>query len=173
MALIEIDIDNYLSEEEKKEICENVFRQACVNHVITKSNDFNKPIYIGESDVERIAGNAVHYMLVDKINEMFNMDYSKIVEEKTLDAVKNKDYKFEVFYDGTYGKEGLGHTYMTQAIKDNKKLIEEKVKEAIENFNYNKCVAEEVKNLLENVADKFGEAMYGLCDLIAKKTNED
>ena len=142
--------------------------------MIRKENSFFEgPIYIKEEDITRIAGNAVYHMLVEKINEMFGVDFGEIVKQKTLKAINEKDYKYNVFYDGRYGKEGLGYTYMNHAIKENKQLIADKVKEAVENFDYNKAVVEEVKNLLEEVSDKFGCAMRALSDLIAVKTEKE
>ena len=53
----EIEIDDYLSENEKKELAQDVFKDMCRNYFECKDNP--------EAELLRIAGNSAYIITVD------------------------------------------------------------------------------------------------------------
>ena len=71
MTQIEINIDSYLSEDEKKELAIQVFKDQ-VKKELFKSNDGTIQ---SDSEVQRIIGNISHEIVMQEVHVTIVQDY--------------------------------------------------------------------------------------------------
>lgn len=163
---VEIDIDEYLSEDEKKELARESFKELCKSALLPEGSTIRD----AESEIARIAGNAAYAAVIDEMNGLYDTDMKAKIADKIRAILSGDNLRFEAFYraDG-YGKDGLARTIMNECIKQNRATIEEKVKAAINEFDYSPVVANEVCNYLENMADDIYTAAYKVRDMIIPK----
>ena len=159
----EIEIDDYLSENEKKELAQDVFKDMCRNYFERKDNP--------EEELLRIAGNSAYIIAVDYLNELYDRNIEEIIKEKIIEILNDdKKISYEVFRKSYgYGSNGKGLELVEKYISENKELVREKVIEAINSFEYSETVAHEVCSQVEEVASKFYDAALRLNDMIIPK----
>ncbi|MBR1525232.1 MAG: hypothetical protein IJ640_01045 [Prevotella sp.] len=167
---VEIDIDSYLSEDEKKELARESFKELCKCALLPEG----AMVRDAESEIARIAGNAAYAGVIEEMNSLYNTDMKAKIADNIKDILNGDSLRFEAFYQARhgYGQDGLARTIMNECIKQNRAVIEEKVKKAIEEFDYSPVVANEVCNKIENLADDFGVLAYKLRDMIIPKAKQ-
>lgn len=74
---IVIDIDEYLSENERKEIAKEAFKDACIG----KFKD--------ESEVKRIISNSAYDIVYDLVDKQFDIKLETILKDKVHEIVTN------------------------------------------------------------------------------------
>lgn len=118
---VEININDYLSEEDKIEIAKEEFRNAIRSAVVV--------------DKERILSNCAYGVVQKLVDEHFNEDINTILTAKVVDIIKDMS-AYNVFKaKDAWGKdESKGWTYLQAAIDNNKSLIDTRVKEIVEDF---------------------------------------
>ena len=124
---IEINIEDYITEEEKKEMVLNAYRNAI----------YEKMGYMKEDEFLANVGYEVIFKAVD---EMLGEDSRKIIEEKVKELIGNFS-SFEVFRSSDYGKPSKGYLMIEEAVESNRGLINKRVKSLItemsdESFKY-------------------------------------
>jgi len=119
---MEIDINQYLSEEDKRRIAEEEYRNAMRSWVVV--------------DKERILSNAAYTVVQKLVDEQFGEDMNKILVDKTVEIIKNLS-SHSVFKrkDAWDKDESKGYKYLQEAVDNNKDLIEAKVAEIIESLD--------------------------------------
>lgn len=158
----EIEIDDYLSEDEKKELAQDVFKDMCRNYFRCKDDP--------EAELLRLAGNSAHIIVVDYLNKMYDRDIEEIIKERIIEILDSDKISYEVFRKSYgYGSNGKGLDLVEKYISENKELVREKVIEAINSFEYSETVAHEVCSQVEEVASKFYDAALRLSDMIIPK----
>jgi len=137
---MEIDISQYLSEEEKKSIAVEEYRNAIRQLV--------------QVDKERILSNCAYTVVQKLVDDAFNEDLNTILVDKVKDIINNLS-SYSVFKrkDAWDKDESKGHKYLESAVEDNKQLIESKVQEIIaeldvSSFHYK--LEELMYNVVEN-----------------------
>lgn len=124
---IEININDYLSNEEIKEECKSAIR-----HLIY--NTFNN-----ESRIDTLISNLSYEFLFKQISECINKDAETLIRNKVIELLGN-DYsiKYELFRKpNAWDRESsVGYKILQQAIKDSENLIREKVTTAINNYDF-------------------------------------
>ena len=123
---IEINIEDYITEEEKKEMVLNAYQNAI----------YEKMRYMKEDEFLANVGYEVIFKAVD---EMLGED-RKIIEEKVKELIGNFS-SFDVFRDRNYGKPSKGYLMIEEAVESNRELINKRVKSLItemsdESFKY-------------------------------------
>lgn len=115
---MEIDINQYLSEEDKKRITEEEYRSAIRSAVVV--------------DKERLLSNAAYTVVQKLIDEQFGEDMNKLLVEKTINIISDLS-AYSVFKkkDAWDKDESKGYKYLQEAVENNKELIEDKVIEII------------------------------------------
>lgn len=168
---VEIDIDEYLSEDEKKELARESFKELCKSALLPNGSTKGH----AEAEIARIAGNAAYAAVIDEMNSLYNTDMKAKIADKIKAILSGDCIRFEAFYHSEhgYGKDGLAYTIMNECIKQNRETIEEKIKEAINDFDYSPAVANEVCNRLENLADDLCTAAYKVRDMIIPKAKAE
>jgi len=94
---MEIDINKYLSEEDKTEIAKEEFKLIVREKVL---EEFKNDKRLGSkrmADYERVICNAVFYYLEGEIDKLISQDTKELIKEKVLKAIKNQDYNYSLF----------------------------------------------------------------------------
>lgn len=124
---IEININDYLSEEEIKEECKRAIRDLIYN------------TYNNESRIDTLISNLSYEFLFKQISECINKDAETLIRNKVIELLEN-DYsiKYELFRKpNAWDREAsVGYKILQQAIKDSENLIREKVTTAINNYDF-------------------------------------
>lgn len=158
---VDVNINDYLSEEDKKEIAIDVFRQQ-VKKELFNSNDGTVQ---ADSEVQRIIGNITHEVVFTEVQK-----YIPDAKEQIIGKVKKalaKDLNYEVFRKkDAWGKEeSLAITYIKEEVKANEEVFKTRIKDMIANYDLEPTLNEEVANKF----DKLAETMYGLSELFNNK----
>lgn len=75
MATVEIDIDDYLSEDEKRSIARDAFRLACAAHT--------------KKDFERILSNAGYALVEKEVDAVFDGGMAETVKTTAINVIGN------------------------------------------------------------------------------------
>ena len=158
---VDVNINDYLSEEDKKEIAIDVFRQQ-VKKELFNSNDGTVQ---ADSEVQRIIGNITHEVVFTEVQK-----YIPDAKEQIIGKVKKalaKDLNYEVFRkkDVWDKEESLAITYIKEEVKANEEVFKTRIKDTIANYDLEPTLNEEVANKF----DKLAETMYGLSELFNNK----
>jgi len=113
-----INIDNYLSEEEKKQIAIDVFRDACRQRSV--------------ADFERIVTNSAYEVVWKSMDEFCDKSVVAKLKNKIRSIIGDLT-EFDIFKKpGAWDREANGpYEILVQCVKENKPLISEKVEKAI------------------------------------------
>lgn len=162
MAQIEINIDSYLSEDEKKELAIQVFKDQ-VKKELFKSN--NGTIQ-SDSEVQRVIGNISHEIVMQEVQK-YIPDCEQMIKDKTLEILKKADFSYQVFKkkDAWDKDESLAITYMNETVKNCKEIFQSRIKETIENYDLSKDISSEISDTFGEMAD----TIYKLSELFHKK----
>ena len=119
---MEINIDDYISEEEKKRIAEEEYRSVIRNYV--------------NVDKERILTNCAYRVVQKLVDEAFNEDLNQILVGK-VEKIINDLSAYSVFKrkDAWDKDESKGYKYLEQAVDKHKDLVEDRVVEIINNLD--------------------------------------
>ena len=161
-AQIEINVNDYLSEEDKKELVIEVFKEQ-VKRELFKSSDGT--IQAG-SEVQRIIGNISHEIVMAEVQK-YIPDCEKMIKDKTMECLNAKSFSYYVFKkkDAWERDESLAITYMNEAIRESKEVFKNRIKEAIAKYDLSKDIAAEISNTVGEMAD----TIYKLSELFHNK----
>ena len=135
-----INIENYLSEEEIKEICKDELRNSI------------KKQFSNEKDLTRIITNLSYYELWEQIeNEVPNC--KKIIKEKTIEQL-NKISSYDVLRrKGEFdSSNSIAQDILENCVIENKYIIENKVKEIL-NFLSKTDIKYDIKGIIEEYVE--------------------
>ena len=137
---MEIKIENYLSEDEIKNICIEELRNSFKN------------CFKGEGDRNRIISNITYEIAFDIIDKELDDDLHKIIKEQ----VKNKILKIDSF--SLFHKEDLwgnpasvGQVLLDNAMEESKSLIKEMLEKRIREHDYKECVDDYFMETLKEI----------------------
>lgn len=147
-----IEISNYLSHDEIKEIVEDELRAQIRNH------------FSNEENARRLLSNLSYQIIFDEVDKTVTESKS-VIADKTRQLLNNMT-AYNVFRDDSYGgRKSLATQLMEQSVKDNAELLRDKVRETI----VNKDMSEEVWTIFEKMGDEFASNIYQLVELARKK----
>jgi len=108
MANIEIDINSYISEEEKRELAIQVFKERIENELFKAP----KGTVIADSEVQRIIGNITSSVVISEISK-YIPDYKEKINKKVSEAI-SKDISYYVFKkkDSWGGEDSIAIKYI-------------------------------------------------------------
>lgn len=135
---MQINIQDYMTEEDMRRIAQEEFRAMCA--FSTKEN------------FERILSNAAYSMVHQEVDKVFDGGMAQTVKENAVKIIQDFS-AYSVFRaPDAWGREASkGWTYMQSAIESAKPLIDEKIASYVRNMPEDE--------LRELVADRFAEAM--------------
>jgi hypothetical protein len=162
MAQIEIDINEYLTENEKKELIIEAFKEQVKSELFKSHNGTIQ----SDSEVQRIIGNITGQIVMNEVQK-YIPDCEKMIREKTIEALIKDNYSYYVFKkkDAWDKEESLAVTYMNETIKSCKETFQKRIKETIENYDLSNDIAEQISNEFSQMAD----TIYKLSDLFQSK----
>jgi len=149
---MEIDIKEYLSESEIKDI------------VIEELKSQIRKTIQDERTFTRILSNSAYRILQEQI-ELEVPQHKDLIINKTVELLNNKDYTFHVFHQG-YGSKSLAVQITEQAVNEHKGLIKECVVKGIKEYDYS-------SKILENLENGFAVIQELFTDLSAAKRKKD
>jgi len=149
----EIEINDYLSEKEKKDIAIEVFKDG-IEQTLFKGYTG----VVASAECERIIGNIAYdtiYPMIDK----YIPNFEEMIKNKVLDFISRDDIWHSVLRrkDVWEQTESPAVSIIDKCVKDNKTLIESKVLEAINNLSIDKQISEMVRETFDELADRFKE----------------
>lgn len=125
---MEIKIEDYITEEEKKEIVISQFKED-----VSKMFGGNEYTSTGK-DRDRIIKNSVAHWITEYIEKTLTDEDKNTIRENVLDTIKNRnDLSFYIFqkpdvWDRT---EYTAYKIIQNAVKENGQFIKDKVTESI------------------------------------------
>lgn len=163
MAQIEINIDNYLSEEEKKELAVEVFKEQ-VKKELFKSSDGTVQ---SDSEIQRVIGNISHQIVMNEVQKHIP-DCEQMIKEKTLKLITESNFSYQLFkVKNAWDKEeSLAITYMNETMRSSKELFQSKIKEAIANYDPSKEISTQISETFAEMSD----TIYRLSELFQNKS---
>lgn len=94
---IEINISDYLSEEDKIEIAKDVFRELVKVELIKEFENDKRTKSKRMANYERIISNAIFYYLESEIDSLIDADTKELIREGVLKTIKKQDYNYSLF----------------------------------------------------------------------------
>jgi len=124
---MEINIDNYISEDEKREIALEIFRDK-----VKKAFGGDQYSDSGK-ERDRVIKNAVAHWITEYIETTLTNEDKLLLQDNVRESIVKANYSFYIFskpdvWDRT---EYTAHKVITQAVKENEEFIKSKVTEAI------------------------------------------
>ena len=115
--------------------------------------------------MQRIIGNITHEVVFSQVQE-----YIPDAKEKIVSGVKRaiaKDLSYYVFRqkDAWDKEEALGTTYLKEAMKENKEMFKQKIKDYMINYDASKDIKDEISGEFKKMAS----TLYDLSELFSKK----
>ncbi len=141
---MEIKIEDYISHEERVEICREAFRSMCLKKFT--------------EDAERIFSNAAYEAVIGIVNEGFDGKAVEMVAEKAK-AIIGDLTNYTVFRrkDAWDHADSEGYKALQKAIRDNAGLIDARIKDIIAGLDEG-----ELREMLKDrAADLLDEKLFG------------
>lgn len=162
MTQIEIDINEYLTESEKKELVIEAFKEQVKRELFKSQNGTIQ----SDSEVQRIIGNITGQIVMNEVQK-YIPECEEMIKAKTIEALSKDDYTYYVFKkkDIWDKEESLAVTYMNETIKSCKETFQKRIKETIENYDLTNDIAEQISNEFGKMAD----TIYKLSELFQTK----
>ncbi len=120
MSTLEINIDDYITEEEKKQIAKEAFKEAC------------KLRFKDEDTVKRIIANSAYDIVYRMVDESFNIELEYFLQDRVIELVKNlNEYHLFKRPDAWSRESNSAYQILERILLDNKGLIESTVVEKL------------------------------------------
>ncbi len=119
---IEIDLNDYLTYDDRKEMARDVFRAACARQT--------------QADFERIISNSAYFLVADLVNQHFSGEMVEILKAKTIHVIENLS-SHTVFYPPSAWDRAAskGFEHLQTLLDEQKPLIADRLKTVIANYN--------------------------------------
>ena len=160
---IKININDYLSEEEKKELVIQTFKETVKRELLDGHSDNTIQ---SDSEIQRVIGNITHHIVMEEVQK-FIPDFEEHIKSKVRKVLTEKDLSYEIFKEKNVwdSRESLAITYLNETVKECKETFQNRIKEAIENYDLSKPITDEVSAVFDEMAGNF----YKLSELFYKK----
>ena len=149
---IEINPLDYCTTEEIREAILDGCKAGAANYLI--NHFFKNP----DEELNRLVGNAAITGIRDQIDRQFNTDFEKLIQERVMKELTEGDWckSYWIFREKDhFNSESPAQKVVNETIETNKEVIRDKVKLTIENYNYEKKIAEEVSDIFGKLSDIF------------------
>ncbi len=134
---IKINVDDYISEVEKEQLCKEAFKEACESK------------FTSDLEINRILGNLGYEVIFDLVDQMIGKDSKKLIAERVKDSLE--EGKWSDFYlfrraDAWEKRNSRAQDVMDEAVEQNKELIHQRVKQCLEEMDLDKQLTEDLIN---------------------------
>lgn len=145
-STIEIDLNDYITEDERKQMARDVFKVECARHV--------------QKDFERILSNSAYYMVGELVDQHFDGCMVEVLKANAIKVINGLSSSTVFSPPSAWERAASkGFEHMQSAIDDFKPEIYARVHEVIASYN-----SDDLRELIER---QVGEA------IIAKLTKSD
>ena len=160
---IEININDYLSEEEKKELVIQTFKETVKRELLDGHSDNTIQ---SDSEIQRVIGNISHEIVMQELKQ-YIPEYEDLLKTKVKKQLTETNLNFEIFRTKSdwSNTESLAVTYINETVKECKETFKTRIKEAIENYDLSKVITDEVSSVFDEMAGNF----YKLSELFHAK----
>lgn len=150
--ILKIDIDDYLTESEKKECAIDLFKEELRKGFLSGQED--KRI----NNYERVINNAIYNFLHIEIDKVLGTNFKEKIE-KGVKKVLSKDLTYSVFRSESLwgGKLSVAQQTINDTVVANTHLVEERVKKAILEMNFGNLEDYFIDVLKEVIIDKLAK----------------
>lgn len=149
---MEIRIEDYLDHDGIREaILESIRLNAGKALINEHYND-------SAAELDRLVGNAAIRGIESAIDAQFGCDFERLVRQRVLEELQKGDFAndYRIFRKkDARDRESVAQRILDDTVRENAGLIREKVREAIENFDYGKAIAGEISDIFGRLADIF------------------
>ena len=158
---ITINIDDYLSESEKKEYAIEAFKEAVKVGMFKEKQGVQL-----DSEIQRVIGNISHNIVMEEVQK-YIPNCEQLIKDKTLEIIKEENFRHKIFHrkDPWGGADSLAITYMDSIIKNSKEEFENKIKDAILAYD----PSDDIRDKLSDTFEKMGDTVYKLSELFLQK----
>ena len=140
---MEINIKEYLSEEEIKEA------------ILCALRDGVKKMFNDEREVARILSNVSYYTIFNEIDKIVPGCKDKI-QENIQKQIEDGDYRYHVFREASLGNaEGEGARIAREYVRSRREEIMAKVQKAIDDYDVKPLVEKMFQRSFNDLADRF------------------
>ena len=137
-----IDVNKFLSDEEQKEVVREAFLVA------------TRSLFMKEENVERVLSNIAFNALSKEVDTLMPNYKEKIVGNLDRFFLRSDNLSYHIFHPASdYSGKTVGQKILDEAVQARKGLIEEKVSQAVDEFDYTKLVNKEAYEAFEALAD--------------------
>jgi hypothetical protein len=160
-VVVRIDINEYLSESEKKEYAIQAFKET-----IKKAMFKDKDGVQLDSEIQRVIGNISHSIVMDEVQK-YIPNAEGIIKQKVLKIIKEDSLNYQVFKkkDVWDKEESLAVTYINETIRLNKELFQNRIKETISNYDLSSDISKAISDEFSQMAD----SVYKLSELFSNQ----
>ena len=158
---ITINIDDYLSDSEKKEYAIEAFKEAVKVGMFKEKQGVQL-----DSEIQRVIGNISHNIVMEEIQK-YIPNCEQLIKDKTLEIIKKENFSSKIFHrkDPWGGGDSKAITYMDCVINSSKEEFEQKIKDAILAYD----PSDDIRDKLSETFEKMGDTVYKLSELFLQK----
>jgi hypothetical protein len=151
---MDIDISKYISEDEKREIAIDVFREQVRSELFKTSPGSVQ----SDSEIQRVIGNISHDIVINEVGK-YIPDFESLIIEKVKTIITTSELRTQVFKrkDVWDRNESEAVKIINSVVADNKAVLEERIKDTIANVDISKEVSKEVAEFFENISGNLYE----------------
>ena len=156
-----ININDYLSEERKTEIAENVFADRIANELFKTSPGSVQ----SDSEIQRIIGNISHKFISAEISR-YMPDYESRLREQVVKLIEERSFSHATFHrkDAWGGGDSEAIKIIDATIRDLSGAIKDKITGAVNTHDYSAAVSNKIASEFEDMAS----TLYKLAELFQK-----
>jgi len=129
-----IDVANYLSEEEIKEIAKQAFKERCIKEF--------------EDDPATVLMNTAYTAVHKLISDTFDDNLEEHLKQMTLDVINNLSSYVVFGKSQSWEKDSRGYTALVEAVEANKRNLDSRIAELINQIDIN-CLNDAITALID------------------------
>lgn len=142
---IEIDLNDYLTEEDRTQMAREAFKEACARHT--------------QKDFERIISNSAYFMVGDLVDQHFDGTMVEVLKANAIKVINGLSSSTVFSPPSAWDRAASkGFTFMQESLEELKPEIRNRVHEVIASYS-----SDDLRELIER---QVGEA------IIAKLTQQ-
>lgn len=160
MATIEIDIDEYLSESDKKQIAIDTFASI----IASKFKD--------EKEIERILYNSCYHEIDNAVDAVVP-NYKQMIVDKTVEIIEKGVPEYRVFRSKDHWNQAsLATQIVEDTVKANTDIIKSRVLEAMKSKDFSKEILDEVAVVIDGMYNYTTDVIAKMSDIFSDLKGE-
>jgi hypothetical protein len=152
---IEINISDYLSEDDKIEIAKDAFKELVKTELITQFEQDKRTQSKRMKDYERIVSNAIFYYLESEIDSLIDSDTKELIKNGVLKTISKQDYNYSLFRSKTAWDSEISpaQAVVIEAINESRESMKEKIKSKFED-NINNIDTDQMTDIIYEIVSE-------------------